>query len=178
MLKNDSEVTVVPKNIVFLKILKFVQSFVECKVSLADGIRFVVYACHEYSTPMPRDNLSRAKRTLLWSVLFCWRFHCLTFSVSLQPEPSVKRGVSSLRTQNFRDKGLFRLAVDACQVWPHFLTPGEVDVNAQRLGIICKPPKCVWYVRWQDWHAAEWSQYCTCLALAQSWQGDRLLHPF
>ncbi len=37
MLKNASEVTLVPKNIIFLKTLDFVQSFVECKVSLADG---------------------------------------------------------------------------------------------------------------------------------------------
>ncbi len=38
MLKNASDVILVPKNIFFLKILNFVQSFVECKVSLADGI--------------------------------------------------------------------------------------------------------------------------------------------
>jgi hypothetical protein len=37
MLENVSEVTSVNKNIFFLKILNFVQSFVECKVSLADG---------------------------------------------------------------------------------------------------------------------------------------------
>jgi iron only hydrogenase large subunit-like protein len=37
MLKNVSEVILVTKNIFFLKILNFVQSFVECKVSLADG---------------------------------------------------------------------------------------------------------------------------------------------
>jgi hypothetical protein len=37
LLKNASEVTLVPKIIVFLKILNLVQSFVECKVSLADG---------------------------------------------------------------------------------------------------------------------------------------------
>jgi hypothetical protein len=38
MLKNASEVTLVPKNILFLKILNlFVQSFAECKVSLADS---------------------------------------------------------------------------------------------------------------------------------------------
>jgi hypothetical protein len=37
MLKIVSEVTLVTKQI--LKILNFVQSFVECKVSLADGIR-------------------------------------------------------------------------------------------------------------------------------------------
>ncbi len=37
MLKNASEVTTVQENIFFLKILNFVQSFVECKVSLADG---------------------------------------------------------------------------------------------------------------------------------------------
>jgi hypothetical protein len=37
MLKNVSEVTIVPKHF-FLKILNFVQSFVECEVSLADGI--------------------------------------------------------------------------------------------------------------------------------------------
>jgi hypothetical protein len=36
IVKNASEVTLVPKNI-FLQILNFVQSFVECKVSLADG---------------------------------------------------------------------------------------------------------------------------------------------
>jgi hypothetical protein len=37
LLKNASEVSLVPKNIFFLKILNLVQSFVECKVSLADG---------------------------------------------------------------------------------------------------------------------------------------------
>jgi hypothetical protein len=36
MLKNASQVTLAQKNISFLKILNFVQSFVECKVSLAD----------------------------------------------------------------------------------------------------------------------------------------------
>jgi hypothetical protein len=39
MLKNASEVSLVPINIFSLKILKFVQSFVDCKVSLADGIQ-------------------------------------------------------------------------------------------------------------------------------------------
>jgi hypothetical protein len=38
MLKNASEVILVPKNIFFLIILNSVQSFVECKVSLADAI--------------------------------------------------------------------------------------------------------------------------------------------
>ncbi len=37
MLKNVSEVTLVTKNTSFLNILNFVQSFVECKVSQADG---------------------------------------------------------------------------------------------------------------------------------------------
>jgi hypothetical protein len=37
ILKNASVVTVVPKNIFSPRILNFVQSFVECKVSLADG---------------------------------------------------------------------------------------------------------------------------------------------
>jgi hypothetical protein len=37
MLKNASEVTLVPKIFFFLIILNFVQSFVECKVSLPDG---------------------------------------------------------------------------------------------------------------------------------------------
>ncbi len=37
MLKNASEVTLVTKNIFLLKFLTFVLSFVECKVSLADG---------------------------------------------------------------------------------------------------------------------------------------------
>jgi hypothetical protein len=36
LLKNASEVTLVPKDF-FPKMLDFVQSFVECKVSLADG---------------------------------------------------------------------------------------------------------------------------------------------
>jgi hypothetical protein len=40
LLKNASEVTLVTKNIFFLKILNLVQSFVECKVSLADGNLF------------------------------------------------------------------------------------------------------------------------------------------
>ncbi len=42
MLKNASEVTLVPKNILFLNIVKFMQSFVVCKVSLADGIQMAV----------------------------------------------------------------------------------------------------------------------------------------
>jgi hypothetical protein len=37
MLKNASEVTLVPKNIFLEKMLDFVQSFVECKVCLPDG---------------------------------------------------------------------------------------------------------------------------------------------
>jgi hypothetical protein len=37
MLKNAVEVTLVSKRVYLLKILNFVQSFVECKVSLADG---------------------------------------------------------------------------------------------------------------------------------------------
>jgi hypothetical protein len=37
MLQNASEGILVPKDIFFLKILNFVQSFVDCKVSLADG---------------------------------------------------------------------------------------------------------------------------------------------
>jgi hypothetical protein len=37
MLKNVSEVTLVTKIFFFPKILNFVHSFVECKVSLADG---------------------------------------------------------------------------------------------------------------------------------------------
>jgi hypothetical protein len=37
MLENASGVTLVPKNIFFLKILNFVQSFVGCEVSPADG---------------------------------------------------------------------------------------------------------------------------------------------
>ncbi len=41
MLKNASaEVTLLSKNVFFLKILNFVQSFMECYVSLADGILF------------------------------------------------------------------------------------------------------------------------------------------
>jgi serine/threonine protein kinase len=42
MLKIASEVTLVPEIIFFLKFLKFVQSFLECKVSLADGTSLVV----------------------------------------------------------------------------------------------------------------------------------------
>jgi hypothetical protein len=37
MLKDASEVTKMLRNIVFLEILNFLQSVVECKVSLADG---------------------------------------------------------------------------------------------------------------------------------------------
>ncbi len=43
LLKNASEVTLVPKNIFYLKILNLVQSFVECKVSLADGTHTHTY---------------------------------------------------------------------------------------------------------------------------------------
>ncbi len=39
MLKNASEVTLVPKIFFFLKIFNFVKSFVGCKVSLTDGSR-------------------------------------------------------------------------------------------------------------------------------------------
>jgi hypothetical protein len=38
MLKNASDAMLVPKIFFFLKILNFVQSFVECKVILAEGI--------------------------------------------------------------------------------------------------------------------------------------------
>jgi hypothetical protein len=38
MLKIASEVTLLPKKRIFLKILNFVPSFVECKVSLFDGM--------------------------------------------------------------------------------------------------------------------------------------------
>jgi hypothetical protein len=48
MLKNVSEVILVTKNIFFLKILNFVQSFVECNVSLADGT--LVETTHPGST--------------------------------------------------------------------------------------------------------------------------------
>jgi hypothetical protein len=47
MLKNASEKILVPKNIIFLKILNFVQSFVECKVSLADGTYFSWFMSHQ-----------------------------------------------------------------------------------------------------------------------------------
>ncbi len=52
MLKNVSEVTVVPKDNFFLKILNFVQSFVECKVSLADGI--LGFGCGSHGPPSAR----------------------------------------------------------------------------------------------------------------------------
>ncbi len=47
MLENTSTVTFVPKKEknYFLKILNFVQSFVECKVSLADSIHSVHFLC-------------------------------------------------------------------------------------------------------------------------------------
>jgi hypothetical protein len=45
MPKNVSEVTLVPKDIFFLKVLNFVQSLVECKVSLADGIVMSLVSC-------------------------------------------------------------------------------------------------------------------------------------
>jgi hypothetical protein len=41
MLKNASEVTLVPKNI-FPKFLNYVQNFVEWKVSLADGTCVII----------------------------------------------------------------------------------------------------------------------------------------
>jgi hypothetical protein len=40
MLKNASEITLLPKKYFFLKIFDFAQSFVECKVGLADGSLF------------------------------------------------------------------------------------------------------------------------------------------
>jgi hypothetical protein len=45
MLKNVSEVALVTKNIFFLKILNYVQSFVKCKVSLADGNFVYLVSC-------------------------------------------------------------------------------------------------------------------------------------
>ncbi len=53
MLKNRSEVTlvrIVPKNIFFLKNFNFVQSFVECKVSLADGNLISYSVFHSWKT--------------------------------------------------------------------------------------------------------------------------------
>jgi hypothetical protein len=47
MLKSVSEVTLLTKNIFSLKFLNFVQSFVECKVSLADGMSLPTH--HQYS---------------------------------------------------------------------------------------------------------------------------------
>jgi hypothetical protein len=46
MLKNAPEATLVPKNVLFLKILNFVQSFVESKVSLADGMTINLQVVH------------------------------------------------------------------------------------------------------------------------------------
>jgi hypothetical protein len=56
LLKNASEVTLVPKNIFSLQILNFVQSFVECKVSLADGMSIIHFPCPQKycKNPEPR----------------------------------------------------------------------------------------------------------------------------
>jgi hypothetical protein len=56
MLKNVSKVILVTKNIFFLKILNFVQSFVECKVSLADGIFSFLFS------PFPQYTLLHVPR--------------------------------------------------------------------------------------------------------------------
>jgi hypothetical protein len=54
MLKNSSWKSLVPTNIFSLKIFNFVQSFVECKVSLADGstlilaLVFCLYGAHHF----------------------------------------------------------------------------------------------------------------------------------
>ncbi len=55
MLKNVSEVILVTKNIFFLKIVNFVQSFVECKVSLADGT-LVLTATEQHLSAMIKLN--------------------------------------------------------------------------------------------------------------------------
>jgi hypothetical protein len=70
MLKNASDVILVPKNIFFLTILNFVQSFVECKVSLADGTFMFSFAFpqatfHKVSRErqVPLNRLSFSKET-------------------------------------------------------------------------------------------------------------------
>jgi hypothetical protein len=62
MLKNVSEVTLVTKKIVFLKIFNFVQSFVECKVSLADGI-FIFHPGEKHRQRLIPGYLARCVRT-------------------------------------------------------------------------------------------------------------------
>jgi hypothetical protein len=47
MLVNASDVTLVPKNMFFLKIMNLGQNFVECKVSLADSTTFVSKAADQ-----------------------------------------------------------------------------------------------------------------------------------
>jgi hypothetical protein len=71
MLKNASGVTLVPKNIFILKILNFVQSFVECEVSLADGTltffrpscRTTVCVCREPARTMVQSQTTAAPCT-------------------------------------------------------------------------------------------------------------------
>jgi hypothetical protein len=62
MLKNASEVSLVPKSIFLLKILNFMQSFVECKESLADGIYEYMYS---YSSWQQGGSNSRPELQLL-----------------------------------------------------------------------------------------------------------------
>jgi hypothetical protein len=59
MLKNVSEITLEPKKKKILKILNFVQSFVECKVGLADGTRAGL------RRKCSNDGISRATWALL-----------------------------------------------------------------------------------------------------------------
>ncbi len=63
MLKNASEVTLVPKNIFFLKIVNIVESFVECKVSLADGI--YVTTCSLWL--LKRESRDGKGRSFVWA---------------------------------------------------------------------------------------------------------------
>jgi hypothetical protein len=61
ILKNASEVTFIRKNISFLKIVNFVKSSVECKVSLADGTSPPSHKSSIYSISM-KNNIYRNNR--------------------------------------------------------------------------------------------------------------------
>jgi hypothetical protein len=74
MLENGSEVTIVP--FFSLKILNFMQSFVECKVSLADGmyVRYITVAltftsiCHSTMNRCMGFAYAFLARHLRWSL--------------------------------------------------------------------------------------------------------------
>ncbi len=79
-LKNASEVTLVIKNIFFLKNLNFVRSFVECKVSLADGIFNLVLRL--VASRLGSNNHKKLKSSLILSSSLHFFIFCIAFLIT------------------------------------------------------------------------------------------------